>query len=327
MKRWIHWFAALGAVTMLAACGGGDDDPAVAPAPGTLAQEASTRGFSALVAAAGKAGLVDALSSASSELTVFAPTDAAFGTLATRLGFTDATAMVNALDGQTLARILQYHVLPARKLSTDLAAGGATQATLYTFKGAPATLAMSTTSGVKITDAVLDQASVTTADVPASNGVIHVIDKVLVPPGVLTIVQMAQANPTFSTLVQAVVTANLAGALNGAGPLTVFAPTNAAFASALAELSLTPAQLLASPDLTSILTYHAVDGAVRAADVVALPKPATVNTLQGSAFTVDSALKLIDGRGRQAGLVATDVEASNGVIHVIDNVLLPAAAP
>ena len=65
MKRWIHWFAALGAVTMLAACGGGDDDPAVAPAPGTLAQEASTRGFSALVAAAGKAGLVDALDSAS----------------------------------------------------------------------------------------------------------------------------------------------------------------------------------------------------------------------------------------------------------------------
>jgi transforming growth factor-beta-induced protein len=270
---------------------------------------------------------VDALSSASSELTVFAPTDAAFGILATRLRFTDATAMVNALDAQTLARILQYHVLPARKLSTDLAAGGATQATLYTFKGAPATLAMSTASGVKITDAVLDQASVTTADVPASNGVIHVIDKVLVPPGVLTIVQMAQANPTFSTLVQAVVTADLAGALNGAGPLTVFAPTDAAFASALAELSLTPAQLLASPDLASILTYHAVDGAVRAADVVALPKPATVTTLQGSAFTVDAALKVIDGRARQAGLVATDVEASNGVIHVIDNVLLPAAAP
>ena len=138
---------------------------------------------------------------------------------------------------------------------------------------------------------------------------------------------MAQANPTFSTLVQAVVTANLAGALNGAGRLTVFAPTNAAFASALAELSLTAQQLLASPELASILTYHVVDGAVRAADVVALPKPATVTTLQGSAFTVDAALKLIDGRGRQAGLVATDVEASNGVIHVIDNVLLPAAAP
>jgi uncharacterized surface protein with fasciclin (FAS1) repeats len=167
---------------------------------------------------------------------------------------------------------------------------------------------------------------VTTADVPASNGVIHVIDKVLVPPGVLNIVQMAQLNPSFSILVEAVVAANLATTLSGAGPLTVFAPTDTAFAAALTELGLTKAQLLASPDLPGILTYHVVAGNVRAADVVALPKPASVTTVQGSAFTVDATLGITDGRARVANLAATDVIASNGVIHVIDKVLLPAVA-
>lgn len=182
---------------------------------------------------------------------------------------------------------------------------------------------MSSTGGVKLTDEVLTQATVTTADVSASNGVIHVIDKVLVPPGVLDIVQMAKLNPTFSVLVEAVVAANLANALSGAGPLTVFAPTDGAFTAALTELSLTKAQLLASPSLSDILTYHVVDGNVRAADVVALPKPASVGTLQGSTFTVGTTLAITDGRTRVANLVATDVIANNGVIHVIDKVLLP----
>ena len=325
MKHWYRWFAALGAAMFVAACGDGDD-PVSSPPPGTLAEEATSRGFGALVAAADKAGLVGALSNSSAQLTVFAPTDAAFNTLATRLGFADAVAMVAALDAQTLARILQYHVLPSRQTAAELAAGGATQATLYEFRGAPATLALNTTGGVRIRDAVLNEATVTAADVPASNGVIHVVDSVLVPPGVLTVVQMAQANPAFSTLVQAVVTADLAGTLGGAGPFTVFAPTNDAFAAALGELGLTPAQLLASPDLAAILTYHVLGAAVRAADVVALPKPAVVTTVQGGTFTIDADLRLVDGRGRIAGLVATDIEASNGVIHVIDNVLLPPAA-
>jgi uncharacterized surface protein with fasciclin (FAS1) repeats len=319
MKRWLKWVAAVGTAALVSACGGGDDPP------GTLAQEASARGFSALVAAADKAGLVPALSSGTANLTVFAPTDAAFASLATTLGFPSATAMVTALDGPTLAKILTYHVLPARKSATDLVAGGATQPTLYSFEGSAQTLALNTTGGVKITDEVLTQATVTAADIPASNGVIHVIDKVLVPPGVLDIVQMAKLNPTFSVLVEAVVAANLGTALSGTGPFTVFAPTNDAFTSALSELSLTKAQLLASPGLAGILTYHVVAGNVRAATVVALPKPASVTTLQGSPFSVGSTLAITDGRARTANLVATDVIASNGVIHVIDKVILPAA--
>jgi uncharacterized surface protein with fasciclin (FAS1) repeats len=321
MPNWLKRLAALMFVSVLAACGGSDDDP---PPPGTLAAEATSRGFTALVAAADKAGLVPALSSTASSLTVFAPTDAAFTSLATTLGFSSATAMVTALDGPTLAKILQYHVLPTRKTAADLAAGSATLDTLYSFEGASATLALNTTAGVKITDEVLTEATVVTANVPASNGVIHVIDKVLVPPGVLNVVQMAQLNPTFSVLVEAVVTANLATTLSGTGPFTVFAPTNDAFTAALTELGLSKAQLLASPGLAGILTYHVVSGNVRAADVIALPKPASVTTVQGTAFTVGADLKITDARVRTASLVATDVIASNGVIHVIDKVLLPA---
>ncbi len=308
-------------VPLLAACGGGDEDHG----PGTLAEVAKANGFTALVAAADKAGLVPALSSSSSSLTVFAPTDAAFTSLATTLGFADATAMVTALEGDTLASILQYHVLPSKKLAADLVAGGATQNTLYTFEGTATSLTLDTSAGVKITDEVLTQATVTAADVPASNGVIHVIDKVLVPPGVLNIVQMAKLNSNFSTLVAAVsATSDLGGVLSGADKYTVFAPVNEAFA-ALPEGALTT--LLETPDdkLRDILLFHVLPGDVRAADVAALEKPATVATaLPSESITITSALKIretfLDG---SASLVATDVVASNGVIHVIDRVLNP----
>jgi len=322
MNQILKMMLVAASAAVVVACGGTDDPPP----PGNLAQVASDNGFTALVAAADKAGLVPALSDPGASLTVFAPTDAAFATLATSLGFADANAMVAALDAATLAKILTYHVLPARKDAASLAAGGTTQATLYNFPGTtPSTLTVDASSGVAVTDAVYNTATVTTPDVAASNGVVHVIDKVLVPPGVLTVVQMAQTNPAFSVLVEAVVSADLAGALSAAGPFTVFAPTNDAFASALTELMLTKDQLLSSPSLASILTYHVVAGQLLAADVVALPKPAAVTTLQGSTFSVGADLGITDGLGRTATLLATDVIGSNGVIHVIDKVLLPAS--
>ncbi len=132
MIHWLKKILAVSALAAVAACGGGDDEPP----PGTIAQVATQGGFTALVAAADKAGLVPALSAANANLTVFAPTDAAFTALATRLGFASATAMVTALDGPTLAKILQYHVLPSIKLASDLESGGPTQATIYSFEGA-----------------------------------------------------------------------------------------------------------------------------------------------------------------------------------------------
>lgn len=315
MFDWIKRLAAVSALALVAACGGGDDDH---PPPGTLAQVATAGGFNALVAAADKAGLVPALSGSSASLTVFAPTDAAFTSLATSLGFASANAMVAALDAPTLAKILQYHVLPTKKLAADLATGGATQATLYTFEGSAATLALDTSAGVKITDEVLNVATVTSANVAASNGVIHVIDKVLVPPGVLNVVQMAQANPVFSTLVGAVVSANLQGPLaDPAAQLTVFAPTNDAFAAIASTVAtLTPAQL------STVLTYHVLGSQVLAADI---PFGTPVATLATQNITINAGTPptITDTTATPASIVATDVRASNGVIHVIGKVLIP----
>ena len=312
MRHWVKFFAAIGIAAGLTACGGDDDDP---PPPGNIVQVAQANGFNALAAAATKAGLVATLTDANANLTVFAPTDAAFATLATQLGYTDATAMVNALPANALANILTYHVLPAKKTSSMLTAGA--QATAYTYNGAPATFTLSTTGGVSITDAVLTTAKVTTADVPASNGVIHVIDKVLVPPGVLNIVQMAQANPAFTTLVGAVVSANLQATLSGAGPFTVFAPTNDAFAAIASTVA-----GLTTPQLAQVLTYHVLASQVLAADI---PFGTPVTTVEGETITINAGTPptITDTTATPAPIVATDVRASNGVIHVISKVLIP----
>ncbi len=314
MNRWLKYIAPLGLVLALTACGGGDDNE---PSPGTIAQVAQQQGLTALGAAVAKAGLAATLSDPSANLTVFAPTDAAFTTLATQLGFSDATALVNALPASTLSNILTYHVLPAKKTAAQLAAGGATQATLYSFAGSNATLTLNTTSGVAITDAALTTAHVTTADVAASNGVIHVVDKVLVPPGVLDIVQMAQVNPIFTTLVGAVVSANLQSTLSGAGPFTVFAPTNDAFAAIASTVAgLTPAQLV------KVLTYHVLPSQVLAADI---PFGTPITTVEGETITINAGTPptITDTTTTPAPIVATDVRASNGVIHVVSKVLIP----
>jgi transforming growth factor-beta-induced protein len=278
-------------------------------------KEAQKKGFTALAAAAEKAGLNGTLSNSSAQLTVFAPTDQAFNDLATKLGLANGTALVNALTAQQLQSILTYHVLASKKSAADLIAGGTTQATQYTYNNASATLRLNTSSGVKITDAILTDATVTSPDVPASNGVIHVVDKVLVPPGILNIVQTAQANPIFSSLVGAVVATNLQGTLSGAGPFTVFAPTNTAFAAA--PTGLTTAQL------TTVLTYHVIAGQVLSTGI---PFGAKVNTVAtGKTITINNTTPptITDSTAAPAKIVAVDVRASNGVIHVIDKVLIP----
>jgi uncharacterized surface protein with fasciclin (FAS1) repeats len=319
MKRSFLKFAVLSSVVaIVSACGGSDHDEQPA---GTIVTIATNANLTALLAAATKAGLADELSDASASLTVFAPTDAAFNTLATRLGFADATALVTALPADALASILSYHVLPARRDASQLASGGATQATIYNFAGSAATLGIDASSGVRLTDAVLDQATVTTANVAATNGIVHVVDKVLVPPGVLNVVQMAQANPgVFSSLVGAVVSADLATTLSGTGPFTVFAPTNAAFAAAPSGLT--------TPQLTTVLTYHVLGSQVLSS---AIPFGTPVATLAGQDITINAGTApviatITDTTAAPATITAVDVRASNGVIHVINKVLIPSLA-
>jgi uncharacterized surface protein with fasciclin (FAS1) repeats len=321
MKRLFLRYAALAAaVAVVSACGGSDDhdnEPA-----GTIVQVAEAGGLSYLLAAATKAELGDELSASSAAgLTVFAPTNAAFNTLATQLGLADGPALVAALPKEALASILSYHVLPAKKTAAELTSGGATQATIYSFDGSAATVRVNTTSGVAIGDAVLTEAKVTSANVAATNGVVHIVDKVLVPPGVLNVVQMAQANPAaFSSLVGAVVTADLATTLSGPGLFTVFAPTNAAFAAA--PTGLTTAQL------RTVLTYHVLGSQVLS---TAIPFGTPVATVAGQSITINAGTApviatITDTTAAPATITAVDVRASNGVIHVIDKVLIPSLA-
>jgi transforming growth factor-beta-induced protein len=137
------------------------------------------------------------------------------------------------------------------------------------------------------------------------------------------IVELAQANPNLSILVQAVLKANLAGALSGDGPLTVFAPTNAAFVSLLSELGAESLDDLDSTTVANVLLYHAVGAKVLAGSLTEGQQVQTL--LADKKFTVSlvGGAKVTDLDGRVSNITATDIEASNGVVHVVDKVFLP----
>merc|ERR1712232_1405010 len=165
-------------------------------------------------------------------------------------------------------------------------------------------------------------AAVEAADVECSNGVIHVIDAVVLPPTTVDIVATAQGTGTHTVLVEALTKANLVTALQGTGPFTVFAPTDAAFTAALTALGITKQQLLDRADLADILKYHVISGSkIMAADLAEAQSP---TTLEGQKVSIT---KGADGvvRFATATVEAADVECSNGVIHVIDAVVLPPA--
>lgn len=164
---------------------------------------------------------------------------------------------------------------------------------------------------------------VTIADQDASNGVVHVIDAVIALPIIPTFVA---SNPDFSILLQALtrpdLTTNYATVLSGNGPFTVFAPTNAAFAALLTELGVAGLNDIPAATLESVLTYHVVSGNVLAGS---LSEGQVVTTLQTGAITIGltGGAKITDENGRISNIIATDVQANNGVVHVIDKVLLP----
>jgi transforming growth factor-beta-induced protein len=269
----------------------------------TIAEYASTdANFSTLVQALTKANLVNALNG-EGNLTVFAPTNAAFSELFTQLGVTG----IADLSAETLTPILLYHVLGEEKKSTMLSEGY--YSTLSPAEGSYASMRITTSGGVKINK----ETKVVTADVDVKNGVIHVIDKVLLPP---TVVGQALSNDSFSILVQAVVKANLVSTLNGSGPFTIFAPTNAAFEALFSKLGITGIMDLTSEQLTPILLYHVISGNIRSNQLTA----GSVTTLNGSFNVTLSPSPAINGT---SDIIATDVQATNGVIHVIDEVLLP----
>ena len=258
--------------------------------------------FTTLVGAVEAAGLVDALTS-EGPFTVFAPTDEAFAALPE--GALDAlVADTDALSGVLLYHVVEGEVLAADVLELD---GQKVETLLGQFVDI-------TIDGEMV---MIDNAQVVITDIPASNGVIHVIDAVLLPE-TRTIAEIAAEDENFSTLVVALQQAGLVEALSGEDMLTVFAPTNEAFA-ALPAGALD--SLLADTEaLTNVLLYHVVDGKVMAADVLELDGQ-EVETLSGATImiTIDGETVMIG----DATVIITDIEAANGVIHVIDAVLLP----
>lgn len=303
---------ALSLAALLVACGSDTADAGTPPTQDVVQLAQGNPDLSILVEAVVAADLAATLS-APGPYTVFAPTNAAFAALLTELGVTKAQLLA---DKPLLTAVLQYHVLGARVAKAQIPLGKAISPLAGGIFKIDAVGA-----DVVITDGRNRTSRIIATDIPASNALVHVVDKVILPAD-KTIVQTAQALPDFSILVEAVVAADLATTLSGPGPFTVFAPTNAAFAALLTELGVSKAELLANkPLLTAVLTYHAIGARVLKADVVPGTQP---NTVQGENFTISPALAITDRRARSANIVTTDVLTSNGVIHVIDRVILPA---
>jgi uncharacterized surface protein with fasciclin (FAS1) repeats len=307
--RLFNWFKGLLMASFLAglaACGGGSGS-----SPNLVDLARSDARFSVLAEAIAAADLSTTLSGPG-PYTVFAPTDAAFTALLADLKLTKAQLLA---DKALLRAVLQYHVLAGEVPRAAVPLGRA-----ITPVGGGFFKVDSQGGALVVTDGRNRTASITETDLVATNGLLHVVDKVLLPAD-KNVVQTAQSAPAFSTLVEAVVAANLQGTLSGNGPFTVFAPTNAAFAAALTELGVSKAALFADTALlTKILTYHVVPSRVLKAEV---PVGAAITTVEGQTFTVDASLAITDRLGRKAAITGTDVLTSNGVIHTIDKVILP----
>ena len=273
----------------------------------------------ALTFASNDGDLVKRLSKRGS-LTVFAPTNIAFNALAVELlgpGKT-ATDLLVPANKALVRSVLQYHVLGAIVPKAIIPLGKPIDPIL---DGTDVFKIDKVDEKLIITDGRNRKSEITATDILAKNGVVHVINKVILPAD-KDIVETALAlKPEFSILVEAVVAADLGSALKAAGPLTVLAPTNDAFAALLAELKITKTALLADKALlTKVLTYHVIPSLVLKAQVP-IGKP--IKTLQGETLTVDNGFVITDQRGRKSTLVTTDVLAKNGVIHAIDHVILP----
>jgi transforming growth factor-beta-induced protein len=289
---------------------------AAQPAPSETIVEvaAGNPSFSTLVTAVKAAGLAETLSG-NGPFTVFAPTNEAFAALPKGT----LEKLLKPENRDLLKKVLTYHVVPGDLMAKDLRSGQVT-----TVAGSAVAIKV---QNEKVS---VNNADVVKADVDAKNGVIHVIDKVLLPPELMptppvatqptqagTIVETAAGNPTFSTLVTAVKAAGLTETLSGKGPFTVFAPTNEAFA-ALPKGTL---EKLLKPEnrdsLKKVLTYHVVSGDLMAKDL----QSGKVETVEGRPVSVQVGQGTV--KVNDAKVVKADVDAKNGVIHAIDRVLLP----
>ena len=302
-----------------------DDDDVINPSTSTpmlkniaeLASEDSR--MDSLIVALTQSGLTATFQNAGT-YTVFAPTNQAFVNL---LASNPAWDRISDIDLVSLAGLLTYHVLPSVVKSGDIMNDSyATTISLAGPNGANASLFLETGNGVKINNS----SNVIDADIMASNGIIHVIDAIIIPQN---IVQLALNDDRFSSLVAAL-TADTSftyvTTLSGAGPFTVFAPTNTAFQALLdSNPAWTTLSDIPTATLAKVLEYHVVTvGNVQAGT---LTQGQVIPTLEGSDLTVDlmngPMLETANANQGSVNIIVTDVQGTNGVIHAVDQVLLP----
>ena len=272
----------------------------------TVADVAIDNGFTTLVTAVIQEELLPALTNPLAQLTVFAPDNAAFSAFASELG-TD----INGLLGSPILQdILLYHVLGAEVLSTGLTNGQLADAL-----NTAVPVKMTVTGGGSV---FANQAQVITPDVTADNGVVHVINDVMLP--VTTVADIALGSPDHTSLVTAVVQEELLPVLTDPlASLTVFAPTNTAFDNLATALGTDLAGILANPELTDILLYHVLGSEVVSSDLT----NGQVTTLNGQDIVVDLSMGVMIN---DANVTTADLLSDNGVVHVIDAVLVPSLA-
>lgn len=298
-----------------------DDDEAgdiIVPSNSIVDFVADNDDYSSLAAALEVAGLTASLDG-NANYTVFAPNNAAFNAFLSANGFDS----LDDVPEDLLREVLLNHVQSGEIMASDLSTGYISSMATGMASEDPLSLYINTEDGVMING----MAEVTNADIEVDNGVIHAVDAVI---GLPSIVDFATADPTFEILVQALTREDeftfveTLQMTEDPAPFTVFAPTNDAFVALLEELELSGLGDIPTETLSAVLRYHVVAGAnVRSGD---LSDDMMVETLHGDSFTVNlgDAVTITDARDRTATVIAADVQANNGVIHVLDTVILPA---
>ena len=295
MKMLLRYTAAFAAVALMAPATRAADIVDTAVGAGS---------FKTLAAALGAADLVDTLKG-DGPFTVFAPTDEAFK----KLPEGTVAELLKPENKAALAGILTYHVVPGSVMAEQVV------------KLTGATTVNGQRVDIKVDDngVMVDGAKVVTTDIKCDNGVIHVIDSVILPAD-KTIPETASAAGSFGTLLAAVGAGGLAETLGSEGPFTVFAPTDEAFGALPAGTIETLLKPENKQQLVDILTYHVIPGRVYSPDALAAKN---AKTLQGTTVAIAATESGASVNG--ARLLTTDLDASNGVIHVLDEVLIPAS--
>lgn len=288
---------------LFVACDDDDDTPTPVAPVSISATVAANSQFSTLGTLVEANGLTATLNDPAQSLTVFAPNNAAF-----------SAADLSGLSDDQVRNILLYHVLGSRLAAADIAEGITIVTNGYKGPNNNDVVMIINKDGnaVKVNDA-----TVVTADIAATNGIIHEVDKVILPP---TVVGIAVNLPGFTSLVSALGTADgdLVTALSGDGPFTVFAPTDQAF-------SMTATGDLTTAQLSNVLQYHVLSGNVLSTD---LPDGTSIDrmTLNGDMLRITrtgASVTIEDANGNVRNVVTADVQGANGVVHAIDGVLLP----